>query len=72
MTVKELIKQLKTYPQDIPVALVNLDDDTNDSNEALKKGAIDVIDGWDEFEEEPTGKQFLAICHRNDIRSRED
>jgi len=68
MTVKELIKELKTYPDDMKVALVNIDDDTGDSNEGLKKDDLCSIDGYDEFEDKPTGKKFLGICHRNAVR----
>jgi len=69
MTVQELIDELKKYPKDLKIALVNTDDDTNDSNIALKANDISKEEIYDEYEEKLTGEYFLAICHNNSVHS---
>lgn len=65
MTIKELISELKKYDENMNVALVNLDDDTNESNVILSGDHLAKIEIFDEHRNKYTGICFLGICHKN-------
>ena len=72
MTVKELIIQLKTYDDNLSVAIMNLNDDSTEAGRALKAESIGKIEQFDEFKNKLTGGHFIAIFYQCSVCERRE
>ena len=61
MKVDELIEKLREYPLSAEVMVINVSDDTGESDEVLHESSIDYVDLHNR-DENPAGKGVI-ICY---------